>query len=237
MCDCGCDALPWVRTDIAEAPPAPTHSIMWPNRRPFDQTAPQQVQVKHPAVIESVNALPGGTLVAWPRVGPGTAFARSEFYRGAAGGGDDRVRLTLPFPGDWLVQAEAAAGAGEYVIKDICGIAGALAFGGVRIIGGAVAPAAVPLTMSAPTFATVGVASALALAANPARRFLSLQNTHATGIIYLGWGANAAVVGSGIPITPGNFKSFNQPGEDLSREALNAISTVAASNLAIQEAI
>lgn len=237
MCDCGCDSLPWARSGIVEPAVVPKKGIMFPNRRdiPASSTKPEVIDIKHPVILESINALAGGSVFAWPRETGAAAFTQGEFYTGSAGGGDNRVRLTIPFPGVWNVASDAV-GAGPYRILDACGCAGAL-YGGVRVIGGAVTPAAAPLTMSAPTFATVGVASALAVAANTGRRFISLQNTHATGVIYLGFGAAAAVVGSGIAITPGNFKSFNQPGEDLSREAINAISTVAATNMAIQEGI
>lgn len=233
--DC-CDCLPWAKAGIAEPPiKVPTKGIIFPNRWDFAPAtatiAPKVIDIKHPVTLESVNALPGGIIFAWPRETGGSAFTAGEFYQGGVGA-DGRVRLTVPFPGEWQVVTNTA-GTGPYVMLDACGIAGAL-YGGIKVNS---PPVAAPLTMSAPTFATVGVASALALAANPSRRFVSLQNTHATGIIYLGFGAAAGVVGSGIPITPGNFKSFNQPGEDLSREAINAISTVAGTNMAIQEGV
>lgn len=97
--------------------------------------------------------------------------------------------------------------------------------------------AAGPLTMSAPTFGTVGVGSALLLAANPARRFLSLENTHATGVVSLGFDGAPAVAGSGVIIQPLSFKEWNMHGEDLPRGAIAATSTVAGTNVAIQEGI
>jgi len=58
----------------------------------------------------------------------------------------------------------------------------------------------VSLTGSAPTFATVGTSSAIAVASNASRTSLVLTNT-SENMIYIGLGATA-VIGSGIVIAP-----------------------------------
>jgi hypothetical protein len=78
----------------------------------------------------------------------------------------------------------------------------------------------------------VGVASAQALAANATRTAVVLTNT-SNAIIYLAFGSNAAVVGSGIPLRPWGSLSLNVL--DNVQQAINAIATAANSNLAIQE--
>lgn len=89
-----------------------------------------------------------------------------------------------------------------------------------------------PLTGPAPAVAVVGVASAAAVAANGGRRGLVLTNLSAVNIS-LGFGANAAVLGSGITLLPNAVWSMDFL--TLSREAINAIAGAAASNLGVQE--
>jgi hypothetical protein len=88
-----------------------------------------------------------------------------------------------------------------------------------------------------PTFATVGVASALALAARVGRSFLYLKNTSATETISLSFGANAsnpAVLYSGFTLAPGEWRTWF--GDDCPEDAVNAIASAAATNMAMQEA-
>ena len=87
------------------------------------------------------------------------------------------------------------------------------------------------LTPSAPTAASVGVASALALAANANRKGLKLINT-SNARISLGFGS-AAVLDSGVTLFPGGVLNMDEYDFDLG--TVNAIASVAASNLAIQE--
>lgn len=94
-----------------------------------------------------------------------------------------------------------------------------------------VTPVKVFLTASSGTFATVGLASAQAVAANLNRGGLILTNTSAA-IIYIEIGVTA-VVGSGIPIYPGG--SWTMDAYNYTSAAINAIATLASSNLAIQE--
>lgn len=84
----------------------------------------------------------------------------------------------------------------------------------------------------APTFATVGVASATAVAANANRRGLVLVNTSANRIS-LGFGV-PAVLDRGITLMA-NGGTFNMAAFDFSTQAVNAIASAAGSNLAIQE--
>jgi hypothetical protein len=87
------------------------------------------------------------------------------------------------------------------------------------------------LTPSAPSAVSVGVASALALAANANRKGLKLINT-SNAIISLGLG-NPAVLNSGITLAP--YGVFQMDEYDFDLGAINAIASAAASNLAIQE--
>lgn len=87
------------------------------------------------------------------------------------------------------------------------------------------------LTSNSPTASSVGVTSAQILAANANRKGLILVNT-SSGNISLGFGA-AAVLNSGITLYPGG--SFNMDEYCFTTSAINAIASVAASNIGIQE--
>ena len=87
------------------------------------------------------------------------------------------------------------------------------------------------LTPSSPTAATVGVASAQAVAAAATRKGLVLTNT-SNARISLGFGS-AAVLDSGITLYPGGV--FEMDSNTFDVGAVNAIASAAASNLAIQE--
>ena len=89
----------------------------------------------------------------------------------------------------------------------------------------------VDLAPSAPTAASVGVASAQALAANASRKGLVMVNTSSARISF-GFGS-AAVLDSGITLYPGGVFEMDAFMFDLG--AVNAIASAAASNLAIQE--
>jgi hypothetical protein len=88
------------------------------------------------------------------------------------------------------------------------------------------------LTASSPTAASVGVASAQAVATNANRKGLLLTNTHATNRISLGFGA-AAVLDSGVTLYPAGTYWMDE--YDFTTGAVNAIASGAATNLAIQE--
>lgn len=85
----------------------------------------------------------------------------------------------------------------------------------------------------APTFATVGVTSAEAVAENIQRISVYLTNT-SDNIISLAFGTNAAVLNSGITLFPGDSFVLQRPALYYTG-AINAIASAAASNLSIQE--
>jgi hypothetical protein len=89
----------------------------------------------------------------------------------------------------------------------------------------------IPLLASAPTAASVGVASAQAVAANANRRGLVLINTSVNDIS-IGLGA-AAVLNSGITLKPNGV--FEMDEYTFNTGAIFAIAAGAASNLAVQE--
>lgn len=89
------------------------------------------------------------------------------------------------------------------------------------------------LTPAAPANATVGVASAEAVAARTTRKGLVLVNTSANWI-FLGFGANAAVVNKGISLSP-NGGSWTMDEHTFTRQAVNAIAEAGGSNLGVQE--
>jgi len=92
----------------------------------------------------------------------------------------------------------------------------------------------VPLTFSAPTFASVGVASAQAVAINANRKGLLLVNTSAN-YISIGLGS-PAVLYSGITLNPLGG-SFWMDDYSFTTAAVNAIASGVASNLAVQEMV
>ena len=87
------------------------------------------------------------------------------------------------------------------------------------------------LTASAPTFATVGAASAVAVARALTRTGLILTNT-SDNVISLGIGATA-VANCGIVLYPGGVWNMNE--HQFTIEAIHAIASAAGSNLAVQE--
>lgn len=89
------------------------------------------------------------------------------------------------------------------------------------------------LTPSAPAAATVGVASAQAVASNANRKGLILINTHATQRISLAFGATA-VLDAGVTLYA-NGGSYAMGTFDVTTAAVNAIASGASTNLAIQE--
>jgi hypothetical protein len=87
------------------------------------------------------------------------------------------------------------------------------------------------LTASAPAAGSVGVASAQLVASAATRKGLVLVNT-SVATVSLGFGA-AAVLNSGITLLPGDSWSMDE--YCFSTGAINAIASVAASNVAVQE--
>ena len=87
------------------------------------------------------------------------------------------------------------------------------------------------LAPSSPALASVGVASAPAVAANAIRKGLSATNT-SNNRVSLGFGATA-VLDSGVTLYPGD--SFIMDEYSFDTGVVNAIASSAGSNLAIQE--
>jgi hypothetical protein len=87
------------------------------------------------------------------------------------------------------------------------------------------------LNVSAPTAVSVGTSSTAVVALNATRQGLVLVNT-SNGIISLGFGT-AAVLNSGITLLP--YGSFCMDEYSFNIDAVNAIASVAASNLTVQE--
>lgn len=96
---------------------------------------------------------------------------------------------------------------------------------------GSVTVTKVPLTPAAPASVSVGLTSTSVLAASAGRKGVYLVNT-STGYISLGFGA-AAVLWKGITLNPGGGV-FWIDEYSLVTSAINAISSVAASNLGVQ---
>lgn len=90
-----------------------------------------------------------------------------------------------------------------------------------------------PLTPSAPTTATVGASSGLAVAANANRKGLAIVNL-SNNIISLGFGSNPAVLNSGITLTQ-NGSVYEMSEYDYTTLAVNAIASLAGSVISIQE--
>jgi len=87
------------------------------------------------------------------------------------------------------------------------------------------------LTSNSPTAVSVGITSAQAVAVNSGRKGLVLTNT-GPGNVSLGFGATA-VLNSGITLYPGG--TFNMDEYSFTTVVINAIASVASSNLGIQE--
>lgn len=84
------------------------------------------------------------------------------------------------------------------------------------------------------TEASVGVASGVAIAANKDRTYLLLVND-SDSVIYIGIGATA-VLNKGIRLNPGGGSyEFSPRFGNLSKAAINAISSGASKNLMITE--
>lgn len=87
-----------------------------------------------------------------------------------------------------------------------------------------------PLTAIAPAAYSVTNASGAAVALNVSRKYVDLCNTDASKTVYLGFGANAAVVGSGVTLAPG------APARIQTTQPINAVADASGgANLAIQE--
>lgn len=91
-------------------------------------------------------------------------------------------------------------------------------------------------TAIAPTSVTVGAASANAIAARTDRRGLYLRVTDAADRISLGWGAQAAVLDSGITVESKEVY-IEDALTGISEEAIQGISNAAGTTVAVQESL
>lgn len=89
------------------------------------------------------------------------------------------------------------------------------------------------VSASAPTQTGVDTSSAELVAENYSRYGLVVTNL-STGTIYLGFGSNVAVVGSGIALLP-NGGNWSMDDYNFTKEAVNAISHSDDSLVAVQE--
>jgi hypothetical protein len=130
----------------------------------------------------------------------GNAIANNEFILAKAG------IVVLPASNQWWVNVNTniAAGTFSMVLYDFPSLESLLAM--VNTIQNA---ETLGVTPAAPATATIGAVSALIVAANTGRKYLSIGNTGTTdgttgtaAKLYLGFGA-AAVVGSGTCLVPG----------------------------------
>lgn len=90
------------------------------------------------------------------------------------------------------------------------------------------------LDYAAPVVGTVGTSSAELVEANDDRKYLRLEN-RGVAAIYLAFGASPAVVGSGIYVVA-TGGVFELTVDNLTNEAVNAISEGADNSVCIQEA-
>lgn len=101
----------------------------------------------------------------------------------------------------------------------------------VQPVSGVITPTT--STGIAPAAASVGITSAQAVAANASRKGLILVNT-SNNVISIAFGANAAVLNSGITIYP-NGGAYEMDAYNFTTAAINAIAAGASSNLTVQE--
>lgn len=137
--------------------------------------------------------------------------------------------------GVWRIFNPDAAGL-EVVIFDLADPAAAAFYGGTRLNGGTAdtrAAAPTQLTMAAALNVTVGVASGVALAAQPTARYIYIRNVSAAGqVISLSW-LGAAQLNFGVTLNVNDWVCFEVP-EATPLGAMEAISSAAAGKLAIQ---
>jgi len=229
--------IPTAGNKALKLPPFGECGILYPNKFPIPPTVYTGLPpIAHPVIIETITPPGAGTFLAVKPFDSDNDTTNGEEYVGYRDAGTGHLRIAVPFAGNWKIRHDVGS---QIVVRILDAYApGAVEhFGGVRVFGTvASAPVAQPIAYSAPTAASVGVASAVCLAANAARRFLYFRNTDATKTISLSFNG-AAVLLSGITLGPGDSIAFNAPGDDIDVGAVEAISSGAATNLAIQEGV
>lgn len=208
---------------IATAFTSGTVSVTW-NSSAGAGNVTQVVQLTAGNLIASVNVRDGAGTAIGSNYGAASAALRVAAQLGDASGnvtpaGDVASRSIFTKISDGTSVAEVLPASLAPVATDTAIVV-------------AVSPNSSVHTGSAPAFASVGVTSAQALAANANRKGLVLTNT-SNKTISLGIGANAAVLNSGITLFPGGVWVMDQ--YTFITAAINAIAGGVGSNLAIQE--
>lgn len=141
--------------------------------------------------------------------------------------GPQRSILYLNAIGPWQVKSEGQDLIGT--IRDAHdGFAALFYSAAAQETGGA-------LTMPVPGSVAVGVASGLALAANPLRKFVYFRNVSTAGqVISLGFDGAPAILNDGITLNVDDWVAFSRT-EFCSIGLVNAIASAAAGKLAFQE--
>jgi len=93
-----------------------------------------------------------------------------------------------------------------------------------------------PLTMSAATQVNVGAASSSILAANTARRYALISNTHATQRLSLAFGA-AAAADTGITLQAGQSYEISEAAGNLTLQEIRAWASGANTLVGVQEGV
>lgn len=191
----------------------------------------------HPVILKSTTPVALTTVCRARPSDTGNDTTTQEEYPGVVDPSTGILWQYIPFAGRWKVHHNAAAGV-TFAMLDSYSPEAVAHFAGIRILGGSVSISATPggaIVMAAPAAVSVGVASGVAVAANANRKFLYLHNTDATKTISLGFDGNAAVLLSGVTMAPGEWRAFHAPGEAPTTGAVAAISSGAATNMAVQE--
>lgn len=187
-----------------------------PNRLTIPAGGSQRVTVEGVALVQPLG-VPVRTILAYPtEKDPSSPTAPTDVFRSG-------IDLVLTGAGVWILYNTSAVGPIDVLILDFsccCELVIFFSRGG--------------FVVATNTFATVGVASAEALAANVNRRCATFVNDSAN-TIYLAFGA-AAVVGSGIRLNANGGSFTMQAGDALfTLLDVRAIAGGAGSNLCIVE--
>lgn len=230
--------IPTAGNKALKLPPFGECGILYPNLHPVPTGVYTPLPpVAHPVVVETVTPPPAGTTVCIKPFDSDNSTTNGEEYSGFRDPATGHLRILVPFAGNWKIRHDVGSTV-VFRMLDAYAPGAAEFYAGVKLAGGAVSavPVATPILYSPPTFATVGVASAVCLAANALRRFLYFRNTDATKTLSLSFNG-AAVLLSGVTLGPGDSIAWNAPGDDLDVGAVEAIASGAATNLAIQEGV
>lgn len=180
-------------------------------------TAPASTDTTHVVGLNPVSTLPAGTnllgKMGFDQTTPGTT---------------NRVSLpdgVVAISGSPTVQGLGTAGTPSGGVSSVQGVSN-----GQPLPVTATTPTA--LSGNAPATVSVGVASGALVAINASRKGLVVTN-NSSAIVSLAFGANAAVLSSGITLKPGGVWDMDQ--FTFTTQAVNAIAASAASGVSYQE--